>query len=93
MGGVQDYKETEIDTGKRTSADAFGTREFLNGDYLARMSGAALGIYGNSKAEAIYPVYFVDSAKKPLSGANRIRAAVCAGPPASGQRLLVADAL
>ena len=30
-----------------------------------------LGIYGNSKDEAIYPVYFVDSAKKPLSGANR----------------------
>ena len=65
------YKETELDTGKRTSADAFGTREFLHGDYLARFSGAVLGIYGNSKDEAIYPVYFVDSAKKPLSGANR----------------------
>jgi hypothetical protein len=65
------YKETELDTGKRTSADAFGTREFLNGDYLARFSGAVLGIYGNSKDEAIYPLYFVDSAKKPLGGANR----------------------
>jgi hypothetical protein len=65
------YKETELDTGKRTSADAFGTREFLHGDYLARFSGAVLGIYGNSKDEAIYPVYFVDSAKKPLNGANR----------------------
>jgi hypothetical protein len=64
------YKETQLDTGKRTSADAFGTREFLNGDTLARFSGAVLGIYGNSKDEAIYPVYFVDSAKKPLSGAN-----------------------
>jgi len=66
----KEYKETQLDTGKRTSADAFGTREFLNGDYLARMSAAALGIYGNSKAEAIYPVYFIDDAKKPLSGAN-----------------------
>ena len=65
------YRETELDTGKRTSADAFGTREFLNGDYLARFSGAVLGIYGNSKDEAIYPLYFVDSAKKPLDGANR----------------------
>jgi hypothetical protein len=65
------YKETELDTGKLTSANAFGTREFLNGDYLARFSGAVLGIYGNSKDEAIYPLYFVDSAKKPLSGANR----------------------
>ncbi len=66
----KDYKETELDTSKRTSADGFGTREFLNGDYLARFSGAVLGIYGNSKDEAIYPLYFVDSAKKPLSGAK-----------------------
>ena len=66
------YKETQLDTGKRTSADGFGTREFLNGDYLARMSGAVLGIYGNSKDEAIYPLYFVDSAKKPLSGDERL---------------------
>ncbi|HEX9167551.1 MAG TPA: DUF1254 domain-containing protein, partial [Roseiarcus sp.] len=65
------YKETELDTGKRTSADGFGPREFLNGDYLSRMAGAVLGIYGNSKDEAIYPVYFVDSARKPLSGASR----------------------
>jgi hypothetical protein len=34
------------------------------------MCGAILGIYGNSKDEAIYPVYFVDSGKKALSGAN-----------------------
>ena len=65
------YKETELDTGKRTSADAFGTRAFLNGDYMARLSAAVLGIYGNSKDEAIYPVYFVDDHKRPLSGADR----------------------
>jgi hypothetical protein len=67
----KEYKETELDTGKRTSADGFGTREFLNGDTLARMAGGVLGIYGNSKDEALYPLYFVDSARKPLSGANR----------------------
>jgi len=66
----KEYKETQIDTGKRTSADAFGARESLNGDYLSRMSAAALGIYGNSKAEAIYPVYFIDDANRPLSGEN-----------------------
>ena len=66
----KEFKETQIDTGRRTSADGFGSREFLNDDYLARMSAAALGIYGNSKAEAIYPVYFVDDAKRPLSGEN-----------------------
>jgi hypothetical protein len=77
LGGMADaweafkeFKETQLDTGKHTSADAFGAREFLNGRYLDRMSAAVLGIYGNSKAEAIYPVYFVDDAKKPLSGAS-----------------------
>jgi hypothetical protein len=67
----KEYNEIRLDTGKRTSADGFGTREHLNGDYLGRMSAAVLGIYGNSKDEAIYPVYFVDDAKKPLSGGNR----------------------
>jgi hypothetical protein len=56
-----EYKRTQIDTGKRTSADGFGTREFLKNDYLARMASAVLGIYGNSKEEAIYPLYFVDA--------------------------------
>lgn len=67
----KEFKETELDTGKKSSADAFGTRVFLKGNYLDRMSGAVLGIYGNSKAEAMYPVYFVDEEKKPLSGGNR----------------------
>ena len=67
----KEFKETQLDTGKRTSADAFGTREYLNGSYIDRMSAAVLGIYGNSKDEAIYPVYFVDDTKKSLSGANR----------------------
>jgi hypothetical protein len=64
------YKETEVDTGKQSSADGFGTRQFLNGNYLARMSGAVLGIYGNSKDEALYPAYFVDATMKPLTGAK-----------------------
>ncbi|KAB0266264.1 DUF1254 domain-containing protein [Microvirga brassicacearum] len=66
----KNYKETEVDTGKQSSADGFGTRQFLNGNYLARMSGAVLGIYGNSKDEALYPAYFVDAAMKPLTGAD-----------------------
>jgi hypothetical protein len=66
-----EFKEAQLDTGKRTSADCFGTRAFLNGRYLDRMSAAVLGIYGNSKDEAIYPVYFVDDGKKPLNGSHR----------------------
>ena len=67
----KEHKETEIDTGKESSADSFGTREFLKNDYMARMSGAVLGIYGNSKDEAIYPVYFTDADHQPVNGANR----------------------
>lgn len=79
------YKETQIDTGKRKSSDSFGTREFLNGSYIDRMSAAALGIYGNSKEEAIYPAYFVDSSHQPLTGANRYRMRLAADglPPAN----------
>jgi hypothetical protein len=67
----KEFKETEIDTGKISSADIFGTRAFLNKDYMKRMVAAVLGIYGNSKEEAIYPAYFVGSDKNRLQGANR----------------------
>lgn len=67
----KEYKQTQLDTGKRTSSDGFGTRAALDNDYMARMAAAALGIYGNSKQEAIYPIYFVDSGKQPLVGVNR----------------------
>jgi len=66
-----EFKTTEIDTGKRPAAEAFGTREFLKNDYMARMAAAALGIYGNSKEEALYPAYFVDSGGQKLDGAHR----------------------
>jgi hypothetical protein len=66
-----EYKTMEIDTGKFTGADGFGTRAFLNGNYMARMASAVLGIYGNSKEEAIYPIYFVDSSMHKLSGCHR----------------------
>jgi hypothetical protein len=64
------YKAEQIDTGKKSSADGFGTREYLRNDYLVRMASAVLGIYGNSKEEANYPAYFTDSAGKPLDGAT-----------------------
>ncbi|UHQ18780.1 DUF1254 domain-containing protein [Lysobacter sp. KIS68-7] len=64
-----EYKASMVDTGKSTSADAFGTREFLKNDYLKRMSGAVLGIYGNSKEEAMYPAYFTDAQGQKLDAA------------------------
>jgi hypothetical protein len=68
---VAEYKKTEIDTGKVSSADSFGTRAFLGDRYLDRMTAAVFGIYGNAKEEALYPAYFVDAGGQPLTGANR----------------------
>ncbi|HMH13629.1 MAG TPA: DUF1254 domain-containing protein [Edaphobacter sp.] len=60
----------QFNEGKVTSGDVFGTRAFLKNNYLYRMAAAVLGIYGNSKQEAMYPMYGVDSGGQKLSGAN-----------------------
>lgn len=65
------FKKDKVDTGELGSAQFFGTREDLRGNYLYRMAGAVLGIYGNTAAEAIYPGAFNDSAGTPLTGADR----------------------
>jgi hypothetical protein len=67
----EEFKSKQVDTGKVTAGDMFGTREYLKNNYMARMAGAILGIYGNSKEEALYPLYSVDAAGKPLEGTNR----------------------
>lgn len=67
----EEFKRTQVDSGKVTAGDMFGTREYLKNDYMARMAGAILGIYGNSKEEAMYPIYTVDAAGKLLEGSNR----------------------
>jgi hypothetical protein len=73
-----EFKTTQIDTGRRPASEAFGTRKFLNNDYMARMSAAALGIYGNSKEEALYPNYFVDAGGQKLNGAHRYTVSLAA---------------
>ena len=64
------FKKDKIDTGEVTSGAMFGTKEELNGNYLYRMAGAVIGIYANSRAEAMYPVLSTDSDGAPLTGAN-----------------------
>jgi hypothetical protein len=59
-----------MNEGKLTSGEVFGTREYLKNNYLYRWV-ATIGIYGNSKQEAMYPVYRIDADGKPLNGANR----------------------
>ncbi len=98
--------QAEIDAGKVTAGDLFGTQQFLQGNYLYRFGGAVLGIFGNSKQEAVYPAYFVDSDGKPLDGSRRrytLRLAKDAMPPVDAfwsltmyslpDRLLVANPL
>ena len=67
----ENLKKQKIDTGEVTTGDIFGTRAYLKNNYLYRMAAAVLGIYGNSKQEAIYPAYFVDAAGQKLDGANK----------------------
>src|SRR5436305_2261264 len=62
--------EKQFAAGKVTSGDVFGTRQYLKNNYLYRMAAAVLGIYGNSKQEAMYPFYAVDEAKEKLTGAK-----------------------
>jgi hypothetical protein len=61
----------EVQAGKVTSGDMFGTRAELKNNYLYRMAGAILGIYANSKQEAMYPVLAPVPPGQPLTGANR----------------------
>lgn len=65
------FKSTEIDTGKITSGQLFGTRDYLKNNYLYRMAAAILGIYGNSMAEAMYPIYSLDADSKKLDGTTQ----------------------
>jgi hypothetical protein len=64
-GGVKALEE-----GKLTSGDLFGTRQFMKNNYLNRWLGT-IGIYGNSKSEAMYPIYWTDSKGQKLEGTNR----------------------
>jgi hypothetical protein len=63
--------QKRVDAKEVTSGDMFGTREYLKNNYLLRMAGAVLGIYGNSKQEAMYPIYSVDADGQKLNGSKR----------------------
>jgi len=64
------FVTASIDTGEVTSGDLFGTREFLKNNYLYRFAAADLGIYGNSKQEAMYPVYRTDAGGQKLDAST-----------------------
>jgi len=59
-----------VDAGRVTASDFLGTREHLKSNYMFRMLAAVLIIYGNSKQEAMYPVYAVDERGQKLDAAQ-----------------------
>lgn len=68
--GVQDGKAALATSIRATTSsyDLFGTREEMKNDYMKRAVAAAMGIYGNTKEEAVYVGYHEDSDHKPLVG-------------------------
>jgi len=62
--------QKRINTEEVSSADMFGSREFLRNNYLYRYCGARLGLYGNSGVEAIYLAYFVDANSRPCDASK-----------------------
>ncbi|MGZ2504563.1 hypothetical protein ACVINI_005108 [Rhizobium beringeri] len=80
----------QIDAGTVTSGNMFGTHEYLKNNYLYRMAAAVLGIYGNSKQEAMYPVYAIDAEGQKLER-QPLHRPFCSRQDAAGSRPLVAD--
>jgi len=60
----------QVAVGEEKSSNFYGTREYLNNNYLYRFAGAKIGIYGNSKQEAIYPIYSADDADQIPDGST-----------------------
>jgi hypothetical protein len=96
----------QVDAGTVTASDFLGTREHLKSNYMYRMLAAVLIIYGNSKQEAMYPVYAVDERGQKLDATqNRYTLRLASGqlPPVNAfwsltmyglpSRLLVANPL
>ncbi len=62
--------QKQIDEKKVTSGQMFGTRDYLKNNYLYRMGAAINGIYGNSQAEAMYPLLALDNEGQKLDGSK-----------------------
>jgi hypothetical protein len=63
--------KARVDRKEVTAGDVFGTREYLKNNYRYRMTAVVLGIFGNSKEEAMYPMYAVDADGQKLDGSHR----------------------
>jgi hypothetical protein len=75
--GIQDANKEfegvihEVNTNpKMNSAAFFGTREAMKDNYLYRYTGAKMGLYGNSAADAMYFGIFADANHQPLDASK-----------------------
>jgi hypothetical protein len=67
-----------------STQDLFGTRAELGSDYvMKRAVGARMELHGNSKAEAIHPIWLTDQTHEPLLGSKRYEISFARGqlPP------------
>lgn len=70
-GIAEGKQELEAGISKTTdSGNLFGTRESLKNNYLNRAMAAAMGLYGNTKEEAVYVGTKEDINKNALNGNN-----------------------
>jgi len=56
----QEAANLQVGNGYIGATTTFGTREYLNGNYIGRAAGANFGLWGNSKEEANYFMSFVE---------------------------------
>lgn len=66
-----EFKRSKIDCDALCAGDLVGTRESLQNNYLYRMAAAVVGLYGNSKEEALAPIYRRDADGRQLDGTQR----------------------
>jgi hypothetical protein len=104
-GMADGQQEIDAKIAGKLPPDVFGSREVLKDDYLTRAAAAQLGIYGNSREEAIYAPLDKDARGKPLDGSHRYALRFAKGrlPPVNAfwsvtmyslpDRLLVANPL
>ena len=72
MGSKRFPELGKDENGWRVALNAFGDRKKYAGDWTLRAAAAMAGIYGNSPAEAVYPLLATDSAgQKPDCSTNR----------------------
>jgi hypothetical protein len=89
--GIEKIKQKVGDLGKdengwRVALNGFGDRQAYHRDWPLRAAAAMAGIYGNSPAEAVYPLLATDSeGQKPDGSKNRYTLTFPAGqfPPAN----------